>query len=288
MWLKEYGIVSNMIEHSPISFKGAVGSLKQAGFSPENFLYHPTLGSYLKKHGIRSHAFSHKSIANSGLSRMLMKDVQVHPFSTPATMWVSIRKLIEHAPYDKLYIWAYWGQVDGISHFNGPDDERVAAEFMHYSTAFEEFFLKRLDSRLREDTLVILTADHGQTGTPLTGSNVLANHPGLYQHLRIKPTCENRMAFLYLHPGHENAVRAYFEEHWKDGFMLISQENALEASLFGPGIPHPDLKDRVGDLIAIARQDNYLWWANDEDFLLGRHGSLHHEDMLVPFLAARL
>jgi len=288
MWLKEYGIVGNMIEHSPITFKGAVGSLKQAGFKPESFLLQPTLGSYLKTRGVKSYAFSHHSIANSGLSRMLMKDVQVHPFSTPASMWVSIRKLVEGAPDEKMYIWVYWGQVDGISHYNGPDDERVSAEFTHYSAAFEDFFLKRLNHHLREDTLVILTADHGQTGTPLNPNLVLANHPGLHQHLRIKPTCENRMAFLYLHPGHEKEVKTYFEEHWKERFVLILQENALKAGLFGPGIPHPDLKDRIGDLIAIARQDSYLWWANEEDFLLGRHGSLHHEDMLVPFLAARL
>jgi hypothetical protein len=58
--------------------------------------------------------------------------------------------------------------------------------------------------------------------------------------------------------------------------------------LFGPGRVHPDLKNRIGDLIAIARQEAYLWWANEDDFLLGRHGGLHPQDMLVPFLAARL
>jgi hypothetical protein len=288
MWLKEYGIVGNMILHSPITFKGAVGSLELAGFSPGRFLLQRTLGSHLKTHGVRAYAFSHRSITNSGLSRMLMQDVNVRPFSTPASMWVSIRSLIENQPDVPMYVWAYWGQVDGISHFHGPDGEHAAAEFSHYSTAFEDFFLKRLNPMLRKDTLVILTADHGQTVTPLDPNYLLATHPGLNAHLRLNPTCENRLAFLYVHSGHEGAVQDYFEEHLPGKFTLISQENALNAGLFGPGRVHPDLKARIGDLIAIARQDAYLWWANEDDFLLGRHGSLHPHDMLVPFLAARL
>ena len=156
------------------------------------------------------------------------------------------------------------------------------------TAAFETFFYKKLSPEVRKDTLVILTADHGQTATPLNPNNVLSNHPVLNQHLRIKPACENRLACLYPRPGQTQAVQAYFSEHWPERFQLITQETALQAGLFGPGPHHPDLRDRIGDLIAIARQEVYLWWANEADFLPGRHGSLHHQDMLVPFLAARL
>ena len=51
---------------------------------------------------------------------------------------------------------------------------------------------------------------------------------------------------------------------------------------------HPNLTSRVGDLIAVARQDAYLWWHTKEDFLLGRHGGLNPQEMLVPFLGVRL
>lgn len=288
MWVKQYGVVANMILHAPITFKGSVDSLALAGFSPDRFLNLPTLGSHLRNHGVKSYAFNHHAIAHSGLSRMLMQDVEVRPFATPASMWVTIRQLIEHKPDERMYIWAYWGQVDGLSHRYGPDDERVAAEFSHYSTAFEKFFLNPLSPQTRRDTLVILTADHGQTHTPLNSDLVLAHHPGLLEHLRIKPTCENRFAFLYLKPGRENAVRDYFSLRWPGKFDLVSSAEALQAGLFGPGPQHPDLDDRIGDLIAIGRQDAYLWWSNEQDFLLGRHGGLSPDDMLVPFLAVRL
>jgi hypothetical protein len=288
MWLKQYSLVANTILHAPITFRGSVDSLAAAGFNPEKFLSVPTLGSHLWNHGVKSYAFNHHSIANSGLSRMLMRDVEVRPFATPASMWVSIRQLIESKPDERMYIWSYWGAVDGLSHRYGPDDERVAAEFSHLSQAFERFFLKRLTPRAREDTVVILTADHGQTYTPLRSDQVLANAPELDRHLRLKPTCENRFAFLYLHPGRQEDVQQVFENRWPGRFHLVNSNQALSAGLFGPGPYHADIENRIGDLIAISREDAYLWWADEKDFLLGRHGGLSPHDMIVPFLAVKL
>jgi hypothetical protein len=288
MLLKEYGLVANMILHTPITFKDSVGSLESAGFSAERFLGLPTFGSHLGNYAVKAYSFTHSSIANSGLSRMLMQDVEPQPFSTPASLWVSLRKLIENKPDERMYLWTYYGQIDGISHRHGPDDERSAAEFSHFSLAFEQFFLNKLSPNARRGTLLILTADHGQVHTPLNPHQVLANHPDLKQHLCIKPTCENRFAFLYLRPGRENAVREYFNNNFPDRYYLVTPKEALNAGLFGPGPHHPALLDRIGDLIAIARDDAYLWWSEEADFLLGRHGGLHPHDMLVPFLAVRL
>jgi hypothetical protein len=41
-------------------------------------------------------------------------------------------------------------------------------------------------------------------------------------------------------------------------------------------------------MIVAARDDAYLWWAQKDDFMFGRHGGLHRQEMLVPFLAVRL
>ncbi len=289
MWLKEYALVANMILHTPMTFTDeAPGSLKKAGFSPDAFLRLPTLGTHLRHHGCKPYSFTHHSIANSGLSQMLMRDVEVFPFQTPASLWVSVRNLIEKKPADKIFIWAYWGQLDGISHYHGPDDERAKAEFSHFSMAFERYFFSPLPIQARQDTLIILTSDHGQTHTPLEKNYTLKHHPELNQYLRLKPTCENRFAFLYLRPGFEEKVRDYFNKIFPDRITLISHDEALQAGLFGPGSNHPELIHRIGDLIAIAHDDAYLWWSDQEDFLLGRHGGLGPDDMIVPFVAGRL
>jgi hypothetical protein len=288
MWLKEYGIVANMVFHSPMSFRDDSGSLRRAGFDPETFLSLPTLGSHMSAHGVKVFAFQHHSIARSGLSQMLYKDVKVYSFGTAADLWINGRQLLESNLEERFYAWIYWGEVDHLSHRYGPDDERTVEEFVNFSQAFERLFLHRLSSTARRDTVLILTADHGQIATRLDNQRDLRHHPGLTRRLHLLPTGENRLMYLYLRPGHVQAVRDYIEQTWREQFKFIDPLAAVQSGLFGFGRPHPHLRDRIGDLIAIARGDAYLWWAEKENQLMGRHGGLSPDEMLVPFLAVRL
>jgi hypothetical protein len=291
MWMKEYGLVANMILHSPISFTGSpgsAGSLSMAGFQPDTFLPYPTLGMHLAVHGIKSFAFQHLGIARSGLSKMFFKEVDVHPFRTAAEMWINLRTLLESQPEERMFVWVYWGEIDSLSHRYGPEDERPLAEFSTFSTAFEKFFLSRLSASARENTLFILCADHGQVETQPNPHYDLRSHPNLSRRLHILPTGENRMMYLFNRPGQGEAVREYLERTWPRQFSLFDPRQAVEAGLFGPGVPHPLLLDRLGDLAATGRSRAYLWWSQKDNLLVGRHGGLSPEEMLVPFLAVRL
>ena len=67
MWLKEYGIVANMIEHKPITYGwGHTASLTQAGFDPETFLPVESVGPHFAAYDVAVHAFQHYAILNSG------------------------------------------------------------------------------------------------------------------------------------------------------------------------------------------------------------------------------
>ncbi|MFN2167891.1 MAG: hypothetical protein ACK2U9_16725, partial [Anaerolineae bacterium] len=68
--MKEYSVVANTILHSPITFQGYAGSLESAGFDPKTFLGFPTMGTHLAAQGVKTYAFQHRSILNSGLSTM--------------------------------------------------------------------------------------------------------------------------------------------------------------------------------------------------------------------------
>ncbi len=288
MWMKEYGIIANTILHSPITFRNDVGSLERAGFDPEKYLPFPSLASHLEKQGIQTRALQHHSIARSGLSKMFLKLADIRSFRTPAELWINLRKLIEEKPNQKSYTWVYWGEVDHFGHVYGPDDERTAAEFSSFSQAMQHLFLERLSPALRKDTLLILTADHGQITTRVNPHNDLRSHPDLLRRLHLTPTGENRLAFFYPKPGELDVVRNYLLEKWPGQFILMDSRDAAEAGLFGPSPQHPALLDRIGDLVAIAKEDAYLWWGNIDNPLIGRHGGLHPEEMLVPFLATRL
>ena len=145
----------------------------------------------------------------------------------------------------------------------------------------------RLPAGARRTTLLLLVSDHGQVATPLDAGLELAGHPDLLRRLHLLPTGENRLAYLYLRPGEQEAVREHFEKAWPGGFRLLDSARALQAGLFGPGVPAAATAERVGDLIALAQGVNYLWWNSKPNVLIGRHGGLSAEEMIVPLLALR-
>jgi Type I phosphodiesterase / nucleotide pyrophosphatase len=288
LWLKEYGVVANMILHTPTTFENDAGSLARAGFNPAQFLNLTTLGEHLAANGVKSYALQHRSIVRSGLSQMFLKEVQTHGYLTSAELWVNLRHLVESNPGMRQYIWIYTGQIDHFSHYYHPDDERVAAEFAEFSRSFEQHFIRKLHPTRSKNTLLLLVADHGMRATKQTAYYDLCNHPELVHNLHIMPTGESRTAYLFIKPGRENFVRPYIEQAWPGQFTFINPSEAISTGLFGPGTPHPMLTDRLGDLIVIAKKDAYLWWAIKENFLIGRHGGLSAEEMIVPFLSVLL
>jgi len=168
-------------------------------------------------------------------------------------------------------------------------DPRVLAEVHAFGWAMERYFLNALTPAERAETVLLITADHGHIHTDDSPHFYLANHPRLREMLHIYPCGENRLMYLYPRPQQEDAMRAYFEATWPGQFTLLPSAQALEAGLFGSeGARHPDLLSRIGDWVGIPRGNAYLWWANKENRLIGRHGGLSRQEMLIPFLAARL
>lgn len=288
MWLKEYGVVANTILHSASTFQNDVGGLYRAGFKPEEYLPFPSLGTHLAAHGVETYAFQHASIIHSGLSRTYFKDLVVRRYYSVVDLWINLRTAIESNSGKRAYFYVYWGEIDTLSHSYGPDDERTAAEFAQFSATYERLFYRQLTPDLRRNTLFLLTADHGAVFTPPNPYYDLRRHPELTRRLHIQPTGENRLAYLYVKPGQSQAVRQYVEETWPGQFNLIPSALAAESGLFGPGKFHPGLMDRIGDWIVAGRGNAYLWWANKENMMLGRHGGLTAQEMVVPFLAIRL
>ncbi len=289
MWMKEYGMIANMILHRPASFRGGSEGLEFAGFEADSFLPVKKFGTHLSEHGVSAHSFQHYSISKSGLSQSFLQDAELHGTSTLPDVWISLREMLESKQGEKTYSWVYWGDYDGSAHFFGPDAERPKADFMNFSQVFEEYFLGRIGKELKENTVVIVGADHGQIWTDKKNDDFdLKNHPEFLKLLQMQPTGENRLAFLYVRPGKIEDVRNYISKTWPEQFTVVDSGKALSWGLFGSGPFHKNIQSRIGDLIVIAKGDAYLWWADKPNPLTGRHGGLSDQEMIVPFLAARL
>ena len=288
LFLKEYGLVANMITHAPMSFEGSTGLLYKAGFQPDSALPVPTLGPRLESAGIEAHAFLHYAISRSGLSRMHYAGVEMHTFGGAPDLWISVRELAERRLERPRLIWVYYGDVDGLSHRYGPDSEQAEAEFTSFINALLDNFVRHLSLETRRQTLLLLLTDHGQINTQVDPNFELRNHPSLVHRLHMLPTGENRLAYLYPRPGQVKGIIEYFGQTWPQSFSLMASGQALRAGLFGPGNPAKVTPERLGDLIAISHGDAYLWWSSKTNLLLGRHGGLSAEEMIVPLMGIRL
>ena len=285
MWLKSLGMVINNILHSPSSFVGDLGGLSRAGFDPASFMGIQPIGEKFSHSGIESHAFIPAGIANSGLSRMHHIGTQLHGYAAESDMLANLRDLLNSRPNNRKFIYTYWSLVDSLMHHYGTYDERVTEQFKSFSEAFERILLDKLEPWARKDTLFLVTADHGSLETPYNPPYELRYHPELERMLVMQPTCEGRLPYLYVKSGQEAGVRQYFEEAWGDEFSVVTRQEVLDSGLLGIGTPHPDLENRIGDLVVIPHGSAYLWWVNKANVMLGRHGGLHPDEMLVPLYA---
>jgi len=288
MWAKEFGMVINNIRHTAASSRGDTGGLARSGFDPYEFLDQPLLGQHLQSHGVRATGFIHSSIARSGLSTMQMVDVNLQTYVDEADLCVSLADFVNSRQGIREYIYLYYSDVDTLMHRYNADDARIDYQFEAFSRIFEKAFLDKLSQTAAKDALLVMVADHGSKATPKYPAYDLANHPDFLDLLVMQPTCENRLAFFYIKPGKTRAVRDYFAAHWPDDFILFEPGTALRLGLFGSGPFHPRAEERLGDLIAVAKHDAYLWWAPKPNPLAGRHGGLSDEEMLVPFYALPL
>lgn len=285
VYLKEYGMIANMILHCPASFSGDVGSLRRAGFNPDTFLPVPTLGPHLAQNGVKAFAFQHLSIARSGLSTMLLPGVEVVPYKSLGDLWVTLNGLMVSNEDSRTYTYIYWGDLDEHSHRFGPEDPRVALEFATFSQRLA-YFVGEQRRRARGDTLLIITADHGHIATPKRAEYEIRNHPQLIDCLVMLPSGEARLPFAYLRPGREARFLDYLEATWPGQFLAVPSGQAVAAGLFGSSGIYQRLPERVGDYVIIPQNGAYWWFGDRDNPLLGRHGGLSRTEMLVPFFAA--
>lgn len=288
LYLREYGTVANMIHFSPVH-DTARRVLLGWGLDPERFLPVPGLAEILAQHGVTTRVLIHNVFVDSPLSRINFRGAsEIQGFVTSADMWVSLRHMLTGHRDERLLVAAYWGSVDGIAHLRGPASEAWAAEIRNLAYSLEREFLHALPPDDRQGTLLLITADHGQVYAPPQQASLLSHHPRLRDALLLPPTGESRAAYLYPRHGRAGEVRRYFEKGLGQRFVVLESAAALEAGLFGNGPPASNTTDRIGDLIALARGNNFWHWSEKEIKICGRHGGLVAEEMLVPFLAVRL
>lgn len=288
LFLKEFGVVTNMITFSPMSAGDGPDLLTASGVEPEAMLGVSRLGEHMSAAGVEVHAFIERKFVNSPLSRMHFTGANVHGYADLMDLGGRVAALMQSPMDGRRFIWVYFSAVDTLGHRFGPADRQVHSAYVEILRSLRQFLEQKLSSSGREGSLLLLLADHGQIHTPKNPHFDLSQHPGLTRRLHMMPTGEHRLTYLYIRPGQTEAVREYIDRTWPGVFWLMPSSHALKNGLFGPGAPERRTIERLGDWTAAASGQAYLWWAASENKLLGRHGGFTRQEMLVPLLAVRL
>lgn len=243
--------------------------------------------------GVESHVVQPESTLDGAYAGETLVGADATPFGNVATMALRVRQCLEDAA-GPSYTYAYVGNVDTASHEHGTGSEEYRAQLGAICDALERELLDRLDPAVADETLLIVTADHGEIDTVSVENVDLMAHDVVAETLqktahgdRIPPVGGPRQTHLHLRDGAVETVR----EHLADALdaLVLTRGEALARGLFGDRPPTDRLRRRVGGLV-VVRRNRGTWYEDGGKIfdLVGQHAGLSPAETLVPFAAANL
>jgi hypothetical protein len=287
MYLREMGLAANAILLCPI-WTQQLDLLVEWGLDAETLVTVPTLASRMAAAGIPTASVLSTAYEKSTFTQMLYRGVsEIRGHRHASDLWVHLRHLMANTRDRRALLTAYWSGLDTLGHVYGHDTDLWEAEFRTVNHLLAREFLDSVPTEDREGTLLLITADHGQIRVPSPHILSASQDPELSRHLLVPIVGESRAAFVYPRPGRAEAVRDHLARAFPGWFAVLDSAQALEVGLMGKPIADESYA-RAGELLVLPRGDRALQHAQPSAKLLGRHGGLTAEEMLVPLIGARL
>ena len=181
------------------------------------------------------------------------------------------------AENERKYIYAYWPSPDDLLHEHGGACSKVdeVASFIADAEA------RIVDlTRAMEDTLLIVTADHGHTDVSVSK---LEDYPQITDCLERTPSMEPRAVNFFVKKGRKRDFVREFKKVYGDKFILLTKKEVLERKLFGTGQEHEKFRDMLGDYLAVATSDQSIMFTEDAPWV-SMHGGATQREIKVPLI----
>lgn len=174
------------------------------------------------------------------------------------------------------FIYAYWDKLDTNLHEFGT----TSVEVKNHLDEIQEA-IRNLYDNIDEDTLVIITADHGQVD--IEGIN-LWEYEDLTKTFKHSPAVEARATAFYIKDNLHQEFIEIFNENFKDKFILYKSEELLKSNIFGKGDISPRTKGFLGDYFAIAIDKYSFRLQNAKHIHKATHAGLLKDEMMIPLI----
>ena len=181
---------------------------------------------------------------------------------------------------EQKFVFAYWPEPDHTMHETGCYSEETKQKILEINENLAHL------SKKMEDTLIIISADHGLID--VENKTYLNDYPELTECFLIPPFIENRLMSFFIREDLRDVFKERFNKLFANDFILMTRQEAIDKQLFGYGNPHKKTLDFVGDFIACAigtKLFDYLPVTKTKKFeFRATHAGLTREEMLVPLI----
>ena len=180
---------------------------------------------------------------------------------------------------------AYSDNPDGLLHKYGTKSTNVE-QFIKET----EDKIKRMCGNFNDDTLVIISADHGHKDNEKFYT--LLDYPEIQECLIMPPSFESRALTFWV----KNEMKELFVERFniifKDEFWLMTKEDFLDKYHFlGYGNKHHKIDDFIGNYIALSISSSMIrletFLAHGKPIKKSDHCGLSKEEMEAPVIVIK-
>lgn len=247
-----------------------------ADVDPAEWQPHPTVFSRLRERGVAVSVVNKRDFATSGLTRAAHRGAEFVGADMVGERIAAAVAASDHAP---ALTYLYDGDLDWTGHRYG-----VASTEWLQQLAMIDHEAEQLREALPPSTRLVVVADHGMVDSP-AGSRVDVDTVHELRDGLVLFGGEARFRQLYCQRGAVDDVVATWRGVLGDKAEVLTREDATALGWFGD--VSSAVRPRIGDVVVACRGDaavvSSVDWAY-EARLVGMHGSLTPDEMLIPVL----
>ncbi len=272
-------------------------TLRDAYIDARDILPTHTFFSDLQNAGVPTFTFVPRGFIGTPYNDVLSVGANATGYTTIAEGLVTLNRKIKRTK-DPALFYFYTPHIDSLAHAHGPFSFQSLAEADATLTLLDKFLFHPL--RGRDDTLIILSADHGQIRVDPRTTLYINLHPE-FQELRcylranrqgkiLPPGGSPRDMFLHVREEYVGRAQTLLRKMLGGRADVLRIEQLIAAGLFGTAEPSPDFMKRAGNLVILPRGDETVWWYEKGKFELkhnGLHGGLSRDEMEIPLILYR-
>ncbi len=290
-YIPEIGTVCNMISMSPVGRKDSC--ILDNGYEMPWIRKNGTVHSKLESNEVRSFMYLPNAIKNSGLTKLTGNGSSISGYVTISQMMTQLKRDLASSR-GKTFHFCYISTIDTISHKVGPYTDDAAMEIELIFMMLKEQLVNSTD--VPENTSLFISADHGHMVLDRKQIIDFQHDRELRSWMSAPVYGDPRAPFMRIEKGKIESAMEYFQGRYHEDFFPLRIKDLAGKGFFGNSKNNLDHVDSLGDIVLIMKKSASVFDSslkildpdNDGESMIGMHGGLSPEEMIVPFISRKI